>query len=94
MKVVNGSAGIWEEVGINLPTESQTQCRVLQINGNHWAETPTAGARLLGQVPQPGAGVRVGWVLSLPCGTTATGWGPKRWGKSAELEQSRGARLN
>lgn len=31
MKVVNGSAGIWEEVGINLPTESQMQCRVLQI---------------------------------------------------------------
>lgn len=55
-------------------------------NSSHCAETPTAGARLPGQVPQPGAGVRMGWVLSLPCGTTATGWGPKRWGKSAELE--------
>lgn len=31
MKVVNGFAGIWEEVGINLPIESQMQRGVLQI---------------------------------------------------------------
>lgn len=31
MKVVKGCVGVWEEVGINLPTDSQMQCRVLQI---------------------------------------------------------------